>query len=44
MPFPTDFIDLLTDETKALLYLATTMPDGPPQVSTQMKAAQRIKI
>jgi PPOX class probable F420-dependent enzyme len=33
MSFPTDFLDLLTDETKALLYLATTMPDGSPQVS-----------
>jgi len=33
MNFPTDFLDLLTDETKALLYLATTMPDGSPQVS-----------
>lgn len=33
MTFPTDFLDLFTDETKALLYLATTMPDGTPQVS-----------
>jgi len=33
MTFPTDFLDLLTDETKALLYLATTMPDGSPQLS-----------
>ena len=33
MSFPTDFLDLLTDETKALLYLATTMRDGSPQVS-----------
>ena len=33
MAFPTDFLDLLTDETKALLYLATTMQDGSPQVS-----------
>lgn len=33
MTFPTDFLDLLTDETKALLYLATTMADGSPQVS-----------
>jgi PPOX class probable F420-dependent enzyme len=33
MNFPTDFLDLLTDEIKALLYLATTMPDGSPQVS-----------
>ena len=33
MTFPTDFLDLLTDEAKSLLYLATTMPDGSPQVS-----------
>lgn len=33
MTFPTDFLDLLTDETRALLYLATTMPDGSPQVT-----------
>jgi PPOX class probable F420-dependent enzyme len=33
MAFPTDFLDLLEDETKALLYLATTMTDGSPQVS-----------
>jgi PPOX class probable F420-dependent enzyme len=33
MAFPADFLDLFTDETKALLYLATTMPDGSPQVS-----------
>jgi PPOX class probable F420-dependent enzyme len=33
MTFPTDFLDLLTDETRALLYLATIMPNGSPQVS-----------
>jgi PPOX class probable F420-dependent enzyme len=33
MTFPTNFLDLLTDETKALLYLATIMPDGSPQLS-----------
>ena len=33
MSFPTDFLDLFTDETRALLYLATTMRDGSPQVS-----------
>lgn len=33
MTFPTDFLDLLKDETKALLYLATIMPDGSPQLS-----------
>ena len=33
MPFPTDFLDLLKEETKALLYLATIMPDGSPQLT-----------
>ena len=33
MTFPADFLDLLTDETKALLYLATIMRDGSPQVT-----------
>jgi PPOX class probable F420-dependent enzyme len=33
MTFPTDFLDLLKEETKALLYLATIMPDGSPQVT-----------
>ena len=33
MSFPTDFLDLLKDETKALLYLATVMSDGSPQVT-----------
>ena len=33
MIFPTEFLDLLEDETKALLYLATIMPDGSPQVT-----------
>ena len=33
MNFPTDFLDLLTDKTKALLYLATSMADGSPQLS-----------
>ena len=33
MIFPTDFLDLLKEETKALLYLATIMPDGSPQVT-----------
>jgi PPOX class probable F420-dependent enzyme len=31
--FPTEFLDLLKDETRALLYLATIMPDGAPQVT-----------
>ena len=33
MTFPTDFLDLLKEETKALLYLATIMADGSPQVT-----------
>jgi PPOX class probable F420-dependent enzyme len=33
MTFPTEFLDLLKDETKALLYLATLMSDGSPQVT-----------
>lgn len=31
--FPQDYLDLLKDETKAYLFLATTMPDGSPQVT-----------
>jgi PPOX class probable F420-dependent enzyme len=33
MNFPGTHLDLLTDETKAYLYLATIMPDGSPQVT-----------
>jgi len=33
MTFPNDFVDLLKHDTKALLYLATIMPDGSPQVT-----------
>jgi PPOX class probable F420-dependent enzyme len=33
MTFPADFLDLLKDETRALLYLATIMPDGSPQLT-----------
>ena len=33
MNFPERFLDLLKDETKAYLFLATTMPDGSPQVT-----------
>lgn len=33
MAFPSDFLDLLQDETRALLYLATIMPDGSPQLT-----------
>src|SRR5574342_1178112 len=33
MNFPSDFQDLLNEDSKALLYLATLMPDGSPQVT-----------
>ncbi|HZJ21852.1 MAG TPA: pyridoxamine 5'-phosphate oxidase family protein, partial [Anaerolineales bacterium] len=33
MNFPEQFLDLLNDDSKALLYLATIMPDGSPQVT-----------
>ena len=33
MTFPADFLDLFKEETKALLYLATIMPDGSPQLT-----------
>ena len=33
MTFPSDFSDLLYGEKKALLYLATLMADGSPQVT-----------
>ncbi len=33
MNFPSEFLDLLKDETKAFLYLATVMSDGSPQVT-----------
>ena len=33
MTFLSDYLDLLKKETKALLYLATLMPDGSPQVT-----------
>jgi PPOX class probable F420-dependent enzyme len=31
--FPPEYLDLLKDETKAFLFLATTMADGSPQVT-----------
>jgi len=31
--FPPEYLDLLKDETKAFLFLATTMPDGSPQIT-----------
>lgn len=33
MIFPNHFQDLLQDEVKAYLFLATSMPDGSPQVT-----------
>jgi len=33
MKFPENFHDLFKDETKAYLFLATTMSDGTPQVT-----------
>lgn len=31
--FPSEYLDLLQDETKAFLFLATIMADGSPQVT-----------
>ncbi|MGE5250778.1 MAG: PPOX class F420-dependent oxidoreductase [Bacteroidota bacterium] len=33
MTFPDKFSDLLSEDSKALLYLATLMPDGSPQLT-----------
>ena len=33
MSFPKGYQDLVSDDSKALLYLATIMPDGSPQVT-----------
>jgi len=33
MSFPEEYQDLVGDESKAMLYLATIMPDGSPQVT-----------
>ncbi len=33
MTFPEEFLDLLKDEAKAIVFLATSMPDGSPQVT-----------
>ena len=33
MNFPENFQDLLNEDSKAFLYLATLMPDGSPQVT-----------
>jgi PPOX class probable F420-dependent enzyme len=33
MTFPSEYSDLLSDSSKALLFLATLMPDGSPQVT-----------
>ncbi len=31
--FPTEYLDLMKDETKAFLFLATSLSDGSPQVT-----------
>jgi PPOX class probable F420-dependent enzyme len=33
MKFPEKYLDLLKSETKAFLFLATSMPDGSPQLT-----------
>jgi len=33
MSFPEEYQDLVSDDSKAMLYLATLMPDGSPQVT-----------
>ena len=33
MPIPSSHADLIDDKTRAYAYLATTMPDGSPQVT-----------
>ena len=33
MNFPEKFLDIIRNDSKALLYLATLMPDGSPQVT-----------
>lgn len=33
MSFPKEYQDLISDDSKAFLYLATIMPDGSPQVT-----------
>lgn len=33
MNFPEEFLDLIAQDSKAFLYLATLMPDGSPQVT-----------
>ena len=33
MSFPEEYLDLLNDQSKAMLYLATLMSDGSPQVT-----------
>jgi PPOX class probable F420-dependent enzyme len=33
MPFPQEYLDLFKAEAKAILFLATSMPDGSPQVT-----------
>ncbi len=45
-PIPDKFTDLFTDEKKAFAVIATTMPDGSPQVTPVWfdSAAGRIRI
>ena len=33
MPIPTKYQDLISDESKAMMFLGTLMPDGSPQVT-----------
>ena len=44
MTFPTEFLDLFREETRALLYLATIMPDGSPQVTPVWFSAEEEHI
>lgn len=41
---PAEFLDLLKDETKAYLFLATSMPDGSPQVTPVWFSADETHI
>jgi PPOX class probable F420-dependent enzyme len=44
MAFPAEFRDLFQDETKALLYLATIMADGSPQLTPVWFSADEAHI
>ncbi|RJP53828.1 MAG: PPOX class F420-dependent oxidoreductase [Anaerolineaceae bacterium] len=43
-PIPTEYHDLLKDETKAYLFLATVMADGSPQVTPVWFSADETHI